>query len=256
MQTGTLAAPQIPEAAYSKWLELDVLPDWLIRIGIRRLLSKRLEEEAQGGPEAQAQKLMRFIEHLRASPIAIGTAVANQQHYEVPPEFYRYVLGPQLKYSCALWPDGVNTLEGAEAAMLELTCQRARLEDGLDILELGCGWGSLSLYMAERYPNSRILAVSNSRSQRRFIDSEAIRRGLMNLEVVTADMNAVVGVLAGGDVLHHPNWHRGVEIMVGAGEAGEADPRRAGGQLLAGGDRRPVIRFALQDGKGRGGRPG
>ncbi len=189
MQTGTLAAPQIPEAAYSKWLELDVLPDWLIRIGIRRLLSKRLEEEAQGGPEAQAQKLMRFIEHLRASPIAIGTAVANQQHYEVPPEFYRYVLGPQLKYSCALWPDGVNTLEGAEAAMLELTCQRARLEDGLDILELGCGWGSLSLYMAERYPNSRILAVSNSRSQRRFIDSEAIRRGLMNLEVVTADMN-------------------------------------------------------------------
>jgi cyclopropane-fatty-acyl-phospholipid synthase len=132
---------------------------------------------------------LRFIEQLRGSPVAIRTDAANAQHYEVPAEFYGHVLGPHMKYSCALWSGDTAGLAEAEAGMLDLTCRRARLEDGMDVLELGCGWGSLSLYMAGRYPNSRILAVSNSSSQKRFIDKTAARRGLANLEVVTADMN-------------------------------------------------------------------
>ncbi len=191
MQGGTFASPASPvlKAGYGKWLERDILPDWLIRLGIRRLLAARLREESQPGPEAQAERLMRFIELLRRSPVAIGTGAANAQHYEVPAGFYRHVLGPHMKYSCALWTEAVGDLAGAEEAMLELTCRRARLEDGQDVLELGCGWGSLSLYMAAHYPNSRILAVSNSRSQKLFIDGESSSRGLTNLEVATADMN-------------------------------------------------------------------
>ena len=173
----------------TEWLDRDLLPDWLIRVGIRRLLAGRLREENAGGPADQAERLMRFIAEMRRSPVAIHTDAANAQHYEVPAAFYRRVLGPHMKYSCALWPEEPADLAQAEAAMLDLTCRRARLEDGQDVLELGCGWGSLSLYMAERCPNSRILAVSNSRSQKRFIDAEAARRGCANLEVLTADMN-------------------------------------------------------------------
>lgn len=189
MRADTLAASPVLEAGYNRWLERDLVPDWLIRLGIRRLVAARLRQESEGGPEAQVERLMRFVEQLRQSPIAIRTEAANQQHYEVPPDFYRLVLGPHLKYSCALWPAGVSDLARAEETMLELTCQRAGLKDGQDVLELGCGWGSLSLYMAGHYPGSRILAVSNSRSQKQFIDAEAARRGITNLEVVTADMN-------------------------------------------------------------------
>jgi cyclopropane-fatty-acyl-phospholipid synthase len=189
MQASTLEASPVLEAGYTGWLERDLLPDWLIRFGIRRLLAARLREESQGGPEAQAERLMQFVEQLRRSPVTIRTDAANAQHYEVPAEFFRHVLGPHMKYSCALWPGAVAELAEAEAAMLDLTCRRARLEDGQEVLELGCGWGSLSLYMAGRFPNSRILAVSNSRSQKQFIDAEASRRGFANLEVVTADMN-------------------------------------------------------------------
>ena len=189
MQAATVTASPVLEAGYNKWVERDLLPDWLIRLGIRRLLAERLREERQGGPEEQAVRLMRFVSQLRASPVAIRTDAANQQHYEVPAEFYHHVLGPNMKYSCALFSDGLTDLAQAESAMLDLTCQRARLEDGQDVLELGCGWGSLSLYIAARFPNSRILAVSNSRSQKEFIDAEAGRRGLANLEVVTADVN-------------------------------------------------------------------
>jgi len=188
MQAGTSTLSPVRDAGYSKWLERDLLPDWLIRLGIRRLLAARLREEQEGGVEAQAKRLMRFVEQLRRSPIAIRQDAANEQHYEVPAEFYRHVLGPNMKYSCALW-SGASGLEEAENAMLDLTCRRAGLENGQDVLELGCGWGSLSLFMAGRYRTSRILAVSNSRSQKEFIDGEAARRGLTNLEVVTADMN-------------------------------------------------------------------
>ena len=188
MQADTLTISPVLDAGYSKWLERDLLPDWLVRFGIRRLLAARLREEQLGGVEAQAGRLMGLVEQLRRSPVAMRTDAANEQHYEVPAEFYGHVLGPNMKYSCALW-SGASSLEEAETAMLDLTCRRACLEDGQDVLELGCGWGSLSLFMAGRYPNSRILAVSNSRSQKEFIDGEAARRGLANLEVVTADMN-------------------------------------------------------------------
>ena len=171
-------------------LENDIVPDRLIRIGIRRLLRERLREEDAGNPASQQARLLRFVDQLRASPIALETKAANEQHYEVPAAFFVQCLGPRRKYSSAFWPEGVTTLAEAEDAMLDLTCQRACLEDGQDILELGCGWGSLSLYMAARYPHSRITAVSNSRSQKQFIDSESARLGLSNLEIVTADMNS------------------------------------------------------------------
>ena len=171
-------------------LETGLLPDAVIRAGIRRLLEARLREQRSGGLEAQRRRRLRFIEELRESPVAIQTSDANAQHYEVPAAFFERVLGPRMKYSAAHWPEGVSTLEAAEEAMLALTAERARIEDGQSILELGCGWGSLSLYLAERFPNARITGVSNSASQKQFIDSRSRRRGLANLRIVTADMNS------------------------------------------------------------------
>lgn len=162
------------------------LPDCLIRIGIRRLLARRLaREQARGSGES----LDAFVAELDASPVAVDTDKANEQHYELPVEYFREVLGPHLKYSCGWWEGEGTTLEESEEAMLELTCRRAVLEDGQRILELGCGWGSLTLWMAGRYPSSRILAVSNSSTQRAFILEQARLRGLGNVEVQTADMN-------------------------------------------------------------------
>ena len=170
-------------------LERNRLPDFLLRLGIRRLLAQRLREEDKGSAEAQRAHLQTLIEELRRSPIAIETAAANEQHYEVPTRFYQLCLGPRLKYSGALWPAGVTTLAEAEERMLALYAERAQLADGQDILELGCGWGSLSLWMAEKFPQSRVTGVSNSRTQKEFIDAEAARRGLKNLRIITCDMN-------------------------------------------------------------------
>ncbi|KAF0179261.1 MAG: cyclopropane-fatty-acyl-phospholipid synthase [Limisphaerales bacterium] len=170
-------------------LERNLLPDPLLRFGIRRLLAQRLREEDKGSAEAQRAHLQALIEELRRSPIAIETAAANEQHYEVPTRFYQLCLGPRLKYSGALWPAGVTTLAEAEERMLALYAERAQLADGQDILELGCGWGSLSLWMAEKFPKARITGVSNSRTQKEFIDAEAARRGLKNLRIITCDMN-------------------------------------------------------------------
>ncbi len=172
-----------------RWAEHGWVPDWMLRAAIRRICAKRLREESAGTAAQQAERMHRFVEELRRSPIAIHARAANQQHYEVPAEFYRLVLGPNLKYSCAYWPEGVRTLAQAEHAMLDLYCQRARVEDGHSILELGCGWGSLSLYLAQRFPASRIVGVSNSRTQKEFIDAQARQRSLNNLEIRTADMN-------------------------------------------------------------------
>jgi cyclopropane-fatty-acyl-phospholipid synthase len=165
-------------------LERDWIPDWAIRTGIRQLLRGRLRDQRRL-TEARRKGL---IEQLRQGPLALQTDAANHQHYEVPTDFFQLVLGTHRKYSCGLWNEGIDNLDAAEEAMLDLTCRRAALEDGQDILELGCGWGSLSLYMARRYPRAHILAVSNSQSQKRFIDAEAARAGLPNLEVITADM--------------------------------------------------------------------
>ncbi len=175
-------------------LESDHVPDWLIRQRIRALLAERLREEDKGDPQAQQAQLMQLVQRLRASPIAIETAAANEQHYEVPSEFYRNVLGKNLKYSSCLYDSfdisqAAVGLEAAETRMLALTCERARLVDGERILELGCGWGSLSLWMAKQFPQSKITAVSNSRTQKQFIDARAAERGLTNLEIITCDVN-------------------------------------------------------------------
>jgi cyclopropane-fatty-acyl-phospholipid synthase len=188
LPTDHLCLPK-PTLALDRWLEKNLLPDWLIRIGIRRLLRQRLREENRGGAEAQRAHLLKFVEELKQSPIAIDTQGANAQHYEVPTRFYQLCLGRQLKYSSALWTEGVTTLDAAEEAMLELTCQRAQVADGQDILELGCGWGSLSLWMAGHFPNARITGVSNSATQKQHIDAEAQKRGLKNLRIITCDMN-------------------------------------------------------------------
>lgn len=170
-------------------LEKGSIPDPLIRIGIRRMLASTLQEKRPRNVEERQKALMDHVVGLRASPIAIQTRQANEQHYEVPSGFYQLALGKRLKYSSGLWTDRVTTLDAAEEAMLRLTCERAELCDGQRILELGCGWGSLSLWMAEHYPKSQITAVSNSRTQKAFIDGEAQRRGFTNLEIITADMN-------------------------------------------------------------------
>ncbi len=171
------------------WVEKGWVPDFLTRMGIRRLLWERLREENKGGVEAQGRALQEFIAELKASPIAVHTREANEQHYEMPTDFFRLALGRHMKYSGGYWPHGVNDLDASDAAMLTLTCERARLKDGMEILELGCGWGSLSLWMAERYPNSSITAVSNSRTQREHIEDQCRRRGISNLTIVTEDMN-------------------------------------------------------------------
>lgn len=182
--------PADPSPSLSfKLLERNLVPDALIRHGIRRLLRQRLEEERCSNEEAQQLQLMRFIDQLKASPVAINTREANEQHYEVPCEFFELVLGKHLKYSSCYFRPGVESLETAEAEMLKLTCERARLANGDRILELGCGWGSLTLWMAEHYPNSRITAVSNSRTQKKFIEARALSRGLSNIEIITCDMN-------------------------------------------------------------------
>ena len=170
-------------------LEKNVVPDALVRVGIRRLLAAKLREEKCDSVEAQKAKLLAHVADLKGSPIAIETRAANEQHYEVPTRFFQLVLGKRLKYSSALWSDDVVTLDEAEEKMLALTCERAELRDGQRILELGCGWGSLSLWMAEKFPNARITGVSNSATQKQFIEAEAARRGLQNLTILTRDMN-------------------------------------------------------------------
>jgi cyclopropane-fatty-acyl-phospholipid synthase len=164
---------------------IEHVPDGVLRAAIRANCARRLRRERRGG----AERRRAFVEELRRSPIAARPEKPNEQHYEVPAEFFRLVLGPRLKYSCCYWPAGVCTLAGAEEAMLALTCARAEIDDGMDVLDLGCGWGSLSFWLAEQYPAGRILAVSNSRVQRAFIEREIARRGVRNLEVLTADAN-------------------------------------------------------------------
>jgi cyclopropane-fatty-acyl-phospholipid synthase len=164
-------------------LEKNLLPDWLVRMGIRRLLAKRIREEEDGYNRED------YVTDLKTRRLAEQTAAANQQHYEVPTAFYQYCLGRRLKYSGCLYPTGTETLDEAEALMLALYAERAQLADGQQILELGCGWGSLCLYNAERFPNACITAISNSRTQKEHIDSEARRRGLGNLRIITCDIN-------------------------------------------------------------------
>jgi cyclopropane-fatty-acyl-phospholipid synthase len=171
--------------------ERGYVPDFLVRREIRRLVRDRLRDERRGTPAARAARFAALIEALGRSPVALHTDAANAQHYEVPTEFFAQVLGRHLKYSACLWDDDTDDLDVAEANMLELYAARAQLSDGQRILDLGCGWGSFSLWAAHRYPAARFTAVSNSRTQRAFIEQQAKRHGLTNLTVVTADANAL-----------------------------------------------------------------
>jgi len=175
---------------YDKLLEKNRVPDFLLRIGIRNLLRQRLKEENRGDPQAQREHMVALVEELKNSPIAIETKAANEQHYEVPTVFYQYCLGKHLKYSGCFYKEGVTSLDIAEADMLTLTCERAGLHDGMEVLELGCGWGSLSLFMAAKFPTSNITAVSNSKTQKAHIDAEAQKRGIKNLTIITCDINS------------------------------------------------------------------
>ncbi len=171
------------------WAEKNILPDFLIRFGIRHLLKQRLHEEFSDNLELQNQRYRQLIDELKQSPIAIETEAANEQHYEVPADFFRYALGDHLKYSSCYWDKQTNNLNQAEEQMLDLYIHRAELADQQKILELGCGWGSLTLHMAKKFTHSHITAISNSNSQREYIQQQANKLGLHNIEVITCDVN-------------------------------------------------------------------
>lgn len=189
-----------PSSSLLRDWQLDVVdrglvPDPVIRLAIRQMLRERLSELEAGGVEASAERMRAWVASLRKSPITIHTQEANEQHYELPPAFFEAVLGDHLKYSCCYYlpheTDYAASLADAEHRMLALTCERARLADGDRILEIGCGWGSLTLFMAARFPRSTVVAVSNSRPQREFILARAAERGLCNVEVRTGDVATV-----------------------------------------------------------------
>ena len=169
--------------------EKGFLPDLLIRLGIKGLCGQRLSETNTLGLEELENSHQQWIDLLTESPVAIVPEKANEQHYEVPPKFFELVLGANLKYSSGYWSKEVFSLDESELEMLKITCERAGLVDGQDILELGCGWGSLTCFMAQKFPNSKITAVSNSKDQRNFIQQKNDKLNLQNIKVISADMN-------------------------------------------------------------------
>ncbi len=171
------------QLAEKRWL-----PDPLIRFGMRRMLKDRLEQERSLAGGQYEEALDRFADRQRQSVVTIETHRANEQHYEVPAEFFELVLGSRLKYSCGWWDDATTSLDESEEAMLRLTCERAGIENGMRVLELGCGWGSLSLWIAEHFPDCQITSLSNSSSQKQFIDGKCEQRGFSNVNVITADV--------------------------------------------------------------------
>ncbi|MDR5880908.1 cyclopropane-fatty-acyl-phospholipid synthase family protein [Caballeronia sp. LZ032] len=182
------AMPALDENWILRACERGWVPDVLMRAGMRALMRRRLADEHADDAALREQAFERFVGELRASPIAIETQAANAQHYELPDAFFEAHLGARLKYSCSYYPRGDETLPQAEQAMLELYAERARLADGQRILDLGCGWGALALWIAERYPRAQVVALSNSHGQRAFIEARARERGVGNLRVVTGNI--------------------------------------------------------------------
>lgn len=172
-------------------LKKDIIPDPLIRFGVRQLTKRRIENVKNMDVAEKEDFLMDFIQERSKGPIAINTEDANEQHYEMPSEFFDLVLGEHKKYSCAYWEEG-DSLDQAEERMLELVCKRAGVEDGQRILDLGCGWGALSIHLASHFPNSLVTAMSNSSNQRIYIEEIIKRKGIKNLEVITCDINDLV----------------------------------------------------------------
>jgi cyclopropane-fatty-acyl-phospholipid synthase len=164
-------------------------PDLFVKLGIRHLVGQRLQQEHADDVEWQAERYQRLVDELRSSRIALDTERANEQHYELPAQFFAAVLGRHLKYSSCYWERGAADLDEAEVDMLELYVERADIRDGQKVLDLGCGWGSFTLWAAERFPASHFTAVSNARGQREFIEQTARRRRLANVTVMTADVN-------------------------------------------------------------------
>ncbi|HEX5053047.1 MAG TPA: cyclopropane-fatty-acyl-phospholipid synthase family protein [Planctomycetota bacterium] len=199
-----------------RWLAAGRVPDWLVRRGIRRLLGKRLAQEHASDPELSARRLQQWIARCDRSEIAVETQAANTQHYEVPAAFYAHVLGRHRKYSSGLWTRA-STLDDAEADMLALTCERAGIEDGMRVLDLGCGWGSLTLWLAQHWPNCRVVGVSNAASQQLDVLARAEAAGLRNVEVVTADANTFTApgrfdrIVSVEMMEHTRNWRRLLE---------------------------------------------
>ncbi len=177
------------EAFIYEILATNLVPDFIIRAGIRTMLSKKLEEETFATHEQQQEHLLSMVKELSLLPIAVKTDSANEQHYLVPPEFFKLCLGKRMKYSSCYYVNSSDTLDQAEESMLTLTAARADLRNGQRILELGCGWGSLTLFMAERFPQSEIIAVSNSSAQRLYIEERCRQLSLSNVTVTTCDMN-------------------------------------------------------------------
>ncbi|MBX3464979.1 MAG: class I SAM-dependent methyltransferase [Planctomycetes bacterium] len=220
-----VAAPRAGAVGVTGWseraLERGLLPDWLVRIGIRRLLRQRLDQEGAHDPEASAERLRQWIARCDASPIAVETAAANAQHYEVPAAFYAPILGRRRKYSACLWTADTPDLDAAAEAMLSLSAERAQIADGMRVLDLGCGWGSMTLWLAERFPRCRIVGVSNSASQREDILARAAAQGLRNVEILTADANVFAApgtfdrIVSIEMMEHLRNWRRLLERAAG-----------------------------------------
>lgn len=164
-----------------------MLPDPVLRFGINRLIKQRLKDISKRTVDEEESYREALIKELKSSPIAIEVDLANDQHYQVPTDFFHYVLGKNKKYSCCLW-DKAKNLDESEDEMLELTTERADIKDGMKILELGCGWGAITLFMAKKYPHSEITAISNSSTQRKYIESLAEKRGLKNIKIITANI--------------------------------------------------------------------
>mmetsp|Transcript_22994 Transcript_22994/g.26638 ORF Transcript_22994/g.26638 Transcript_22994/m.26638 type:complete len:404 (+) Transcript_22994:141-1352(+) len=183
-----------------------LIPDSLIRLGIRMRCRDHLHLLKQEGAEADHETKMQIVKELKSMPIAIHTDEANTQHYEVPAAFYDMSLGPRKKYSCGLWPTSSTTFEESEIAMLDLYCERAGIVDGMSIVDLGCGWGSLTLHLADKYRNAKITGISNSHSQKEYIMSTAKERGLNveNIQIVTCnvgDDQGALDVVKGNDLV-------------------------------------------------------
>lgn len=171
-----------------RWLDNGRYPDWFLRLVVRVVLNRGLRAGYARGVERLASAKQAMLRKFRRGPIATHTQDANIQHYEVDSRFFELALGPWLKYSCCYWPEGVNDLATAEREMLSLTCKRAGVEDGMRVLDLGCGWGSLTRWIAEQYPNSHVTAISNSQTQGEFIRQRCEQSGFSNVEVLTANV--------------------------------------------------------------------
>ena len=171
---------------FNPLLARGLIPDWILRRGVRSQGKERLN---MMNKVDSTKEYSKFINEASTGNIAVNTDDANNHHYEVDSEFFKYCLGKNLKYSCCFWDENTLDLDAAEDNMLEIYSKRAEITDGMNILDIGCGWGSLSLFLAQKYPKSEITGVSNSSSQKIFIDSVASERNISNLNIITRDIN-------------------------------------------------------------------